>query len=423
MAVVGRTRRQLEIAVGYNLGAIISSSTTSAGGDATSVIDTTLKGGADDYNGYWVVSAEGTNDGEVRRVNDTVISGVGVDLTVDAFGANVPDSMSYYLWKEQYPPLAIREFIDQAIIDTTGHVYNDEESLSLHTDTRTARHDIPSQFAMLQRVEMRTRVTSLDVHECDLLFDETTDSDFTQALDTEDKRHGSSSLKLTIGSSVSAGDFVTDSIASTDISKYTHLEGWVKATTTLAANDFVIRLDSGVVQGNSTDLEILNVPATTAADRWTFFRVALDNPESDTAIISVGLEYNANQAANTVWFDHLKVVNNESAIWDVLNPALWKIDGSSRDLVLVNGGLGVASYRLLKLIGGDLPARLTADTTVNEIDDTYVIARATELALTSRSGGPATDPKAHMAQADRWHRRAQEAMRSFPYLIDVREVG
>ena len=413
--IQGLSYESVRVEVGYNLmgGDFFVSSTTS-GLDTTSVIDTSLKGGADDHNGWWVVATSGSNDGEIRRVTDD--NGAG-DLTVDAFGATVPSGMTYELWHEWYPPAAILRYCNQAIIEATGKTYDPEEDVSLHSDGKTLRFDIPSQFAMLNRIEKREAFTSAEIHACNRIFDERKDDDFGQEVDTEDYKRGSGSLKITIvTTSLSAGDFMTDSITSVDLSGMTHLEGWVKASTTLAAGDFVIRLDDGAVQGNSTDKEVLSVPATTKANTWTYFRVALANPENDTAIASVGLEYNANPVANTVWFDDIKAVNNDSSAWKPIDRHLWRIDRNAQDLIMINGGASSVGYRLLKLIGGDKPALFTADSSTNEVDDNYVINYATGRALMA-SRRP-EDPQ----RAQFFLNRAEAAKQAFPFLSNVRQV-
>jgi hypothetical protein len=419
MPIAGRTREQIRVSVGYNThraGEFIVSTTSSAGGDATSLIDNTLRGGNDVINGRWVISVEGTNDGEITRVNDYVQS--STDATVSpAFGAEIPLSMSYEMWASRFPPAAIHDFMNQAVLGATGKTFDPEVSLALFADGHQSRFDIPSEFAILRHVDYRYGVTKKEVHLCNRTFDETADSDFAQVLDDEDFKEGAGSLRLTIGSGVSAGNFITDAITEVDLSGMTHIEGWIKATTTLAASDFVIRLDSGVVQGNSTDLEILNVPATTAADTWTYFRIALDNPESDTAIVSIGLEYNANQAANTVWFDDIKGTNNDEQDWTRLPWGLWGVDRLNRDLLLKPRAIGAIGYSLLRLSGGDNPTLFSSDTTTNEIDDEYVIAYATGMALQN------SDKEDERARAGSWLNIANRNALKFPNNSPYREVS
>ena len=417
-----RSREQIRVNIGHAVGGmkLIEADAT---GSSNEFVTDDLFGGADDHNGKWLVYTSGTNDEQIRRVYDSSVSNRRTSLFVHPVAAaSTANEDTAELWDSQFDPERIHAFINQAILEATGRAFDPEESLALHADGYTTRFDIPSQFAILNGVQYRSGVTDTEVHACDRTFDETTDSDFTQAADSEDYRRGSGSLKLTVASGVSAGDFVTDSITELDLSKYTHLEGWVKATTTLAANDFVIRLDNGTVQGDSTDLEVLNVPATTAADTWTFFRVALANPESDTAIISIGLEYNANQAANTVWFDDLRATVNDRDVWRTLSSHLWRVDKLNRDLLLTSDGRDVMGYALMKLIGGDNPALLTADATASEIDDGYVIAKATGLALLAASVGSGPDYENRSRQANMWLGQAEMRRRAFPLITNGRHV-
>ena len=122
--------------------------------------------------------------------------------------------------------------------------------------------------------------------------------------------------------------------------------------------------------------------------------MSLSNPETDTAIISVGLEYDSDIGAATVWIDDIVAVANDTAEWSTLDRRNWKIDKESRDLVLVRDGQCAVGYSLIKITGGDKPALLTSDATATEIDEDYIIANSVALALLSTGGGPATDPDA-----------------------------
>ena len=150
--------------------------------------------------------------------------------------------------------------------------------------------------------------------------------------------------------------------------------------------------------------------------------MALANPETDTAIISVGLEYDSDLGACIVWLDDISVVKNDSAQWERIPRNLWRIDKEAQDIVLDNYVHGVARYNLLKIVGGDKPALLTADSSSPEIDEQYLIARATGLAFASASGGPNTDPDNKNNMAGFWMGLSSSARRAFPILTDVRLV-
>ena len=413
--VQGRTRKQIRVSVGYNLQALYVSSTTSTV-DRTSVIDTTLRGGDDAHNGKWVVQTSGTNDEEIRQVSDYTQS--STDMTVaPSFTNSVASGVTYELWSEAYNPARINDFIDQAVIEVTGRVYDPETDVSLHTDGTSTTFSIPSQFAMLNKIEQRKTVTSTRIHECGVTFDERTDGDFTQSLDTQDKRQGSQSLKLTIASGASAGDFITDSITSKDISKYDYIEMWVKSTVATSAGNLKLLLDDSA--SCASPIETLSLPALTA-DTWTYCRMALSSPELDTAIISIGFEYDSDLGACVVWIDDIKAVIDASATWERLDNHLWSIDKSNRNLVLTLDGRSAARYNLLRLTGGDQPAIMTADTSTCEIDEGYVVARATALALSASWGLP--DPGEARRMAQFWMALSEQAKARMPILQGVRTV-
>ena len=413
--VQGRTRKQIRVSVGYNLQALYVSSTTSTV-DKTSVIDATLRGGDDAHNGKWVVQTSGTNDEEIRQVSDYTQS--STDMTVaPSFTNSVGSGVTYELWNEQYNPARINDFIDQAVIEVTGRVYDPETDVSLHTDGTSTTFSIPSQFAMLNKVEQRKTVTSTRIHECGVTFDERTDSDFTQSLDTQDKRQGNQSLKLTIASGASAGDFITDSITSKDISKYDYIEMWVKSTVATSSGNLKLLLDDST--SCASPLETLSLPALTA-DTWTYCRMALSTPELDTAIISVGFEYDSDLGACVVWIDDIKAVIDASATWERLDNHLWSIDKNNRNLVFTLDGRAVARYNLLRLTGGDQPAIMTADSSTCEIDEGYVTARATALALSASWGLP--DPGEARRMAQFWMALSEQAKARMPILQGVRTV-
>ena len=423
MAIVqGRTRAQLRQSVGYNLGAVYVSS-ASGTGSTTTIVDNTLTGGDDNYIGKWVVFNDvSASTVEVSRVSDYTAS--STTLTVSpAFANSSVANDTYELWDDIYQPARIEDLMNQSILDATGHAYDPVESLALHSDGKSQRFDIPSGLSMIQNIYYRASVDYTRLLSCNTAMDENVDSDFTVTADTKMKKQGTASNKIVIAAGASAGDIVTDSITSKDISQYDYLEGWIKITRSseaaTSAGNLKILLDD--TANCASPLETLDVPALTD-DTWTFFRVKLANPESDTAIISVGLEYDADLGACTVWLDDISVVKNDSAQWVKTPRNLWKIDKQEKDIIFDNYFHGTARYNLLKIVGGDKPALLTADTDTSEIDEQYIIARATALAFASASGGPATDPDNKNNMAGFWMGMSQQAKRQIPILTDVRLV-
>ena len=419
MAIVqGRTRAQLRQSVGYNLGAVYVSS-ASGNGSTTTIVDNTLIGADDNHNGKWVIFNDASgNSGQTTRVSDYTSSSTTLTLS-PAVDASSATSDTYEMWDDIYSPARINEFINQAIIDATGHAYDPVEKLDLHTDGKSLRLDIPSGLSMIQDIYYRDKVDFTRLHACASVFDESVDSDFTVALDTKDKKQGTQSCKFTIAAGASAGDLATDSITSKDISGYDYVEFWVKSTVPTSAGNLKVHLDD--TANCASPVESISIPAL-SADTWTFVRDKIDNPELCSAIISVGLEFDSDLGACTVWLDDISAVSNDSAQWVKMPRNLWKIDKEAKDIVLDDYAHGVARYNLLKLVGGDKPALLTSDSDTSEIDEQYIIARATALAFASASGGPQTDPDNKNNMAGFWMGLSSSARRAFPLLTNVRLV-
>ena len=418
-ATQGRTLKQLRQAVGFNLGALHTGTAYDAGSNTT-LISLSFVGGDDTYNGKWVAVADASNSDstEFRIISDYTASAYRATLQQQlSFATAAGDS--YELWDEPYKPENINEFINQAIIDSTGLVYDPIENISLHGDGKQTRYDIPSGISQISKIEYRNKISYTRLHDCGTTFDEKTDGDFTQSLDTKDKKQGTQALKMVIASGASAGDFVTDSITSKNISGYDYIEMWVKSTVATSAGNLKLLLDDSA--SCASPLETLSIPALTA-DTWTFVRMQLSTPELDTAIISVGLEYDSDLGACTVWIDDITAVKNDTAEWSTLDRRLWKIDKEARDLILLRDGQDAIGYSLIKIVGGDKPATLSSETDTTEIPERYVIAFATMRALLANSGGASTDPDAKRQLAAYWDGETNRAKASFPMLTNVRTV-
>ena len=421
MAIVqGRTRAQLRQSIGYNLNAIRTGTAYDAGSQTT-LISLTLIGGDDNYNGKWLVVADVTNS---NNTETTIIS----DYTASAYRLTFQKQLSfataagdtYEIWDQEYRPEAIEEFINQAIMDATGNFYDPVENISLHSDGKTQRFDIPSGLSMIQNIYYRSSLDFTRLLSCNTAMDEQVDSNFTITADTKMKKQGTASNRIVITDGASAGDKAVDSITSKDISEYDYIEFWARSSVATSAGNLKIILDDSAE--GASPIEELSVPAL-SVDTWTFCRVALSNPEDDTAIISVGLEYDADLGACTVWLDDISVVTNDSATWTDVPNNLWSIDKVAQDIVFTRDGVQLMGYHLLKLTGGDKPALLTTETATCEIDDGYVINKATALALSAASGGPATDPDAKRQQAAFYYGMSEQNKRAFPFLINVRTIS
>ena len=414
--IAGRTREQLRQAIGYNCmgGEFFVGSTTSSSSDATSVFDTKLRGGNDSKNGRYLRLTSGSLDGEESRVSDYAQS-TG-DMTVaPAFTGNPASGVSYELWLAEFPPVLIEDFINQAIMDTYGRAYDPVEDISLHTGGGKSRFDVPSGISAISRLEARTSISRDEIHAGESAFDESVDAQITAATDTEIKWRGNSSMKLTVDVSAGGSDLITDSITSLDISGHTHVEFWCRSTVATSAADIHILLDN--TASCASAVETLALPALTA-NTDTFVRIALSNPRSDTAIISVGVRFTVDKGASVFWIDDIQAVDENTSIWETVARQGWKIENGTSDLLLTQEARADLGYVLLKLVGGDVPALLTSDSATCEIDDSYVIARTTELALLS-----AVNSKPEYGQMARlWNQQVEKSKKGLHRLRGARKV-
>ncbi len=418
-AIQGRTLKQLRQAVGFNLGAVHTGTAYDAGSNTT-LISLTFVGGDDTYNGKWVAVADASNSDstEFRLISDYTASAYRATLQQQlSFATAAGDS--YEIWDQPYKPENINEFINQAIVDSTGLVYDPIENISLHGDGKQTRYDIPSAISQISKIEYSNKISFTRLHDCGSTFDEKTDGDFTQSLDTKDKKQGTQSLKMVVAVGASAGDFVTDSITSKNISGYDYIEMWVKSTVATSAGNLKLLLDDSA--SCASPLETLSIPALTA-DTWTFVRMQLSSPELDTAIISIGLEYDSDLGACTINIDDISAVKNDTAEWSTLDRRLWKIDKEARDLILLRDGQDAIGYSLIKITGGDKPATLSSETDTTEIPERFIVAFATMRALLANSGGASTDPDSKRQLAAYWDSETNRAKASFPMLTNVRTV-
>lgn len=409
-----QTRENIRVTVGRNLGAVYLG-TMSACGSTSTVVDSTLRGGADAHNGKHIwFTGPTNNDGSYRRVDDFAC----ITLTVD--GAAITSTVAcdtYELWLSNFDPQVVNEFINASVRDTYGFAWDDVEDRSLHGSTRAIRFDIPTGISMLTEVQYLDEVRDRQVIP-DRIWDEKLDTGFTSTLDSEDPIYGRRGMKLVYTGST-CGHLASDSIGTLDLSGFTHVEFGFKAVATVAACDVLFRLDDTAC--NSSPIESITIPAIGACDirQDIWVRLALANPESDTAIISVALEYNANAKANTFWITDIRATNVDTEEWKSLHPREWRINKPNRDLHLTPGGRNRVGFSTIRLIGGDEPVLLNADATVSQVDGYYISSKATEMTLNALGSA-----RTERQERDRlyWHAEALTARKSIPVVPNIRVV-
>ena len=402
------TREDVRIAVGHNSNSIFEGSTTSGSAGTSDIIDTKLRGGLNDHAGKWIIITSGARDGDISQVSSNTV--VPITLTVSpVLGGTLASGVTYEMWDNDFQPAKMHNFINQAIHYITGKAFDPEEDVSLHLNGFERRYAIPSALAMIQRLERRSTFGSVSIDTCESGWTEQTN--VTQAFDQTQRRQGNASLRLILAAGLAAADnAASKTITAVDISKCDFLELWIRSTVAAAAGDFTVRLTSG------SATIAFNVPAL-VANTWHYHRVAItpDNARQLTAITTVVLRQVVDIGAATLWVDDIKAVENSSAQWERIDPRLWAIDQEAGEIVF-RPEMGTIPYGLLKISGGDKPALLNADATVVEVDPTYLIAKATELALRAKPGYD-------RATVLYWAQVAEQRIKNLPILQNRRDVS
>ena len=85
-------------------------------------------------------------------------------------------------------------------------------------------------------------------------------------------------------------------------------------------------------------------------------------------------------------------------------------------------GRSLASYRLIKLVGGDKPTELSSDSSVTEVPEDFITAYAT--ALSAQAGSIRTDADIDAMRniAGFWFAKSEQARNNLPFLTNLRTV-
>ena len=262
MAVTqGNTRQELREKVGYLLGDAFRKITGAASGSTTTLlIDDVPNKTADDFNGNFLQFTSGSNnDGLTRVVTDTSVSSSRVTMTFfPAVSDATATNDTAELWSPAYDPDRIHNLFNQAVDSVTSHIYDPTEDITLHSGGRS-RFDIPTTFEMVNSIEMRTSMNSLQIIEGGNVWNESVDSDITITQDDNDKIFGKVATKFSFAGSLTDGDFASQSIGSIDLSDFDFIEFPIKVNAAVAASDLVLRL-SATANGADTD-KIIAIPA------------------------------------------------------------------------------------------------------------------------------------------------------------------
>ena len=396
--IVGQTREELRKSIGHNLGAIRVGTMTSSGSTSTGV-DAEMPNANDHENGNHLVFTSGTNDGAIRIQTSYVGSSSTFTTRGDVLAASTADGDTYESWDEDMPPARVHDMIDRAVRTITRKGAPPSTDISLHTYRDRRNYEFPTAFVGLQHLNYRSSYTWTSIHNCNTVFDELVDTDVTASADGEDYASGNSANKFVLAAGLGATDIIaSDNISSLDLSGYDTVEFWIKSSVALTAGQLRLRLSASASAAATT--EELAIPVT-AANTWTRHQVALANPQSDTAIISVGVIHTSDIGAATVWLDEVRAFVEDSSIWSRVSRANYTRDKDRRELVLNGTGYNQTRYSLLKMEGYKKPTALTADSSTCDVEPEYLIMRTTAWLMRARGNRYAGRREADWLEAER----------------------
>ena len=416
MAVVqSRTREEIRRTIASNLDQL-PTGTANGSGSTTTLLDTTLLGGDDQYNGWWIVFTSGTNDGTIKRISDYTASS-GTITWIGVVGASTSSSDTYELWEPHFPPERIHEIINDAIIQRTARgLVPDDTDITGDVPVGyrgQSEYTLPTDMVGVSRVMYRTGADQKQLYDLNTSDYVAKDSDVTISTTSEMTRFTSNSIKLVVAGTVSSSDILfTRTITSTDISRFTHVEFWIWVEAAVAASDLKLHLRNSA---GGSNIDSINLPALSART-WTYCRLALVNPEDDTAIAGIALEYDANAKANTILMNKLIADVEDYSRWESLNQDSWYLRREERQLILYEDAVGVVNGKLLRFEGYKKPSLLSADSSTCEINADLISSRATARALMSLSRGNVTDPDDRRQNASWWEAMAARGEMQQPIL-------
>lgn len=148
--------------------------------------------------------------------------------------------------------------------------------------------------------------TPVVIEDCEDAWGEIVVANVTSGTEGTIKQVGTNSANIAIGAAVAAGTIVaSEAISATNLSLYTHIYAWIYSSVALAAGGFQLLLDN--TAECVSPVEAINLPAI-AATTWVRVMIPLANPQSDTAIISIGLKMVVDVGAVNIYIDDVNAV-------------------------------------------------------------------------------------------------------------------
>ena len=380
--------------VGRNIGAL-----SPFRGTVASATTVNYPGLWQDKTGYLVYYQGNTYT--VRSVAQGVltIEGGFASYSSDDDGAEVE------LWEPDFNPANINDFLNHAIREAEGIWWDSLPSLYHNVSPLSQDVPLPPSVSMVSRIEQRARIDSFRIDHTGAW---SASSNVAVAEDAHDLRVPPAQ-RCDIGTGAAT---VTLTLAqAANFTKYTHLEGWVKATHPVNISVGFRNTDASV---HSQALEIDD------DDEWVYFRLELPSPYALVELEAV--TFTLTSANSVLWLSGLWMVNSPATVWSEVSQSLWSVNAGRRTAEVAPASLDAGPGAVVRVSTGQNPGFLSDDASETSLPSYYCTTRATELAYSSVAGGRQTDPNDFRRQQQFWAARAQQARSELPLPTNARFV-
>jgi len=363
-------------------------------GDATTIVDANLVDEDDYWNHHSLIFYAGDNVGKIRTISDWVKDTNTLTFATVTTAVDTEDLAEIHI---KFTATRYNQVINDAI-DMAADFFlipAVDETLVLsawkkgeNSRAMKREYDIPAGFDYIDAVIMETSQTK-ELINCDTVWTDL-DTDVTAALDDEDYQQGNASVALTVAVDIADGDVIGsfDLDSAVDLSMYQKISFWIKASVAVAAGDLCLLLDD--TSGCGSAIETIELPAL-VANTWTLVRSTLANPELDTAILSIGFEYNANKKANVFKVDDIRAVLEgqpffgEAGKFDHRD---WSIVKDTTPKIKFRQDVSLTPGKALRLEGQTHQAVLSEETDTCAVPPEFIVQQG--MAMLHQSKGDAT---------------------------------
>jgi len=380
-------------------------------GGATTIVDANLVDEDDYWNHHSLIFYAGDNVGKIRTVSDWEHDTNTLTFATVTTAVDTEDLAEIHIkfTATRYNQV-INDAIDMAADFFLIPAVDETLVLSVWKKGSAGRamkreYDIPAGFDYIDKIIMETTQTK-QLIDCEEVWSDV-DAAVTAALDDDDYQQGNNSLQFTVADTISNGDVIAskDLDAAVDLSMYQKISFWMKVTSAVAAADLELLLaaDSAV----ATPIETIELPVI-AANTWTFVRCTLATPELDTAILSIGFEYDANKKANVIKVDIIGAVLEGQPFFGEdgeFDHRDWSIVKDTTPKIKFRKDVSLTPGKALRLEGQTHQAVLSEETDTCAVPPEYILMQA--CAMLHQSKGDATQQAPAQMIADVMKRKVR----------------